>query len=152
MLVSFFILFYSVYDILLLNSRIIEKQDKLVNRWKGILLVMDIVFHATSKESKDRDTVLAYASGILEDETIVLDDVVVVVNVDGVKFLLEGSKKEDKIKNLIDKGVVFKACNRSMESRNLKKQDLIQDIKIVPTAVGELTKLQNKGYSYIKIP
>jgi uncharacterized protein len=54
------------------------------------------------------------------------------------------------IRDLNNKGVKFVACNNSLNSLNLKKEDLIDFVNIVPVGVLELIIKQQEGYAYIK--
>lgn len=83
--------------------------------------------------------------------------IVVVVHGKGIDFLLEGSRDvngnpyDAQIDELQRKGVVFEACRKTLQGRHLSEKDLISDIKIVPSGVAELARLQAKeGFIYIK--
>lgn len=48
------------------------------------------------------------------------------------------------------KGVVFAACNNTMRRRGVKKEDLVPEAQVVPSAMSELILKQEEGWSYVK--
>lgn len=57
----------------------------------------------------------------------------------------------EKMKALIDQGVVFKMCRNTLNDNKLDAAtDLAIPMTVVPAGVAELTKLQMAGYAYIK--
>lgn len=60
-------------------------------------------------------------------------------------------KQVEKMKALIDQGVIFKMCRNTLNDNNLDPAtDLAIPMAVVPAGVAELTKLQMAGYAYIK--
>ncbi len=60
------------------------------------------------------------------------------------------SKATNQIAEWSSKGVVFAACNNTMKRRNVKSDDLLPSIIVVPSAIIELTLKQEKDWAYIK--
>jgi uncharacterized protein len=57
----------------------------------------------------------------------------------------------NKMKALVEQGVVFEMCNNTLLGQKLDFQkDLVIPMKVVPAGVAELVKLQQEGYAYIK--
>ena len=48
------------------------------------------------------------------------------------------------------KGVKFVACNNALNIFDIKKENVIHFVGIVPAGVVELVKKQREGYAYIK--
>lgn len=48
------------------------------------------------------------------------------------------------------KGVVFAACNNTMNVRKINKEDLIPQAVVIPAAVIELALKQEAGWSYFR--
>ena len=48
------------------------------------------------------------------------------------------------------KGVRFVACNNALTSYDIKKDNIINFVNIVPAVVVELVEKQSEGYAYIK--
>ena len=54
------------------------------------------------------------------------------------------------MEKLNSKGVKFVACNNALISYDMKKDDLIHFVDIVPVGILELINKQSEGYAYIK--
>jgi len=83
--------------------------------------------------------------------------IVVVTHSSGVDFLMEGA--EDKkgnpysipVEKLASQGVEFRVCEITLKRRNLDPKKFLSVIKLVPSGVQEVTRLQTKeGYAYLK--
>jgi len=61
-----------------------------------------------------------------------------------------GSKSSAALKELAAKGVIFSACNNSMKRRNIKKEELLPSVRVVPSAMIQLTLRQEEGWAYVK--
>ncbi|HET9576613.1 MAG TPA: DsrE family protein [Usitatibacter sp.] len=70
----------------------------------------------------------------------------------GVDFLTDGFRgKPKEVKELQDRGVVFKVCNNTLRQRDIDRSHLLPDTQIVPYGAIEIARLQQyEGYSYIK--
>lgn len=83
-------------------------------------------------------------------------EIAVVSHSSGVFMLLKGSTDrkgrlyEPRIQNLMSKGVVFLQCQNTLDGHGLKKSDLVDGVKVVPSGVAELAKKQANGYAFIK--
>ncbi|SCY59974.1 DsrE family protein [Thiohalorhabdus denitrificans] len=83
-------------------------------------------------------------------------DIAVVTHSSGVFMLLEGATDrkgrayEPRIQDLMSKGVEFLQCQNTLDGHGLKKSDLVDGVKIVPSGVAELAKKQANGYAFIK--
>jgi intracellular sulfur oxidation DsrE/DsrF family protein len=60
------------------------------------------------------------------------------------------SKVAPAIAEWSTKGVTFAACNNSMRFRNIKKEELLSQIVVVPSAIVELAVKQEEGWSYFR--
>jgi intracellular sulfur oxidation DsrE/DsrF family protein len=75
----------------------------------------------------------------------------------GGEFMLKDARDPDgkpyaeQINRLADRGVVFKACNNWLKSRNLTPGALVSPVAVVPSAVIEILRLQNEeGFAYFR--
>lgn len=93
---------------------------------------------------------LANAANLLRDIGPDRVAVEVVVNGDAVKSFRRGSQHRERIQELDDMGVVFVACENSLDSRGLAADDLLAAVGTVPSGVGELTRKQSRGWAYIR--
>jgi hypothetical protein len=64
------------------------------------------------------------------------------------------TNKSCKVRTSIEKwssqGITFAACNNSMILRNIKKEDLLAQAVVIPSAVIELAAKQEAGWSYFR--
>lgn len=47
-------------------------------------------------------------------------------------------------------GIVFIACENTMLERNIPKESIIREASFVRMGIGEIVKMQEEGWSYIK--
>lgn len=83
--------------------------------------------------------------------------IMVVAHAAGINFLLEGAKDKNGnpysviAEDLAGKGVEFRVCNFTLQSRNIDPKQVIPEAKIVPSGVAEVAKLQaREGFAYLK--
>lgn len=83
--------------------------------------------------------------------------IVVVTHANGINFLLDGAADkngnlyEPLVQDLVSKGVEFRVCNFTLQSRNLDKSKVLSEATIVPSGVAEVARLQYKdGYAYLR--
>lgn len=75
----------------------------------------------------------------------------------GGEFMLKdardanGKLYSEQINRLVDRGVIFKACNNWLKSRNLTPDALVSPVTVVPSGVIEILRLQNEeGFAYFR--
>lgn len=86
----------------------------------------------------------------LDDENLYIE---VLANSEAVKYYninQDLNADTNTMESLNRKGVKFVACNNALTAYNIKKDNLIHFVDIVPAGVVELVKKQNEGYAYIK--
>lgn len=83
--------------------------------------------------------------------------IVFVTHSKGIDFLLEGAKDKDgnpyniNVEKLMEKGVTFDVCNNTLVKRKIDPKTVLPGVKIVPSGVAEVAKLQSVDhYVYIK--
>ena len=83
--------------------------------------------------------------------------IVFVTHAAGIRFLLDGAKDKNGnsydalVQDLMGKGVEFRLCNFTLQRGNIDPKKVIQGVKIVPSGVAEVSRLQrNEGYAYLK--
>ncbi len=91
----------------------------------------------------------------LENLTNALDDLdlKVVINGEGVKYLSSKEsldQKEDKLKELAEKGAQFLVCKNALKTHKVEEEDLYSFVGTVPAGVVTIIEFQEEGYSYIK--
>jgi intracellular sulfur oxidation DsrE/DsrF family protein len=75
----------------------------------------------------------------------------------GVDFLLENAsdRHEDPydyaVLSLANRGVGFHVCGATLRGRRIADSDLLDVVKIVPSGISEIARLQvQEGYAYLK--
>ncbi|SEO79110.1 Intracellular sulfur oxidation protein, DsrE/DsrF family [Halogranum amylolyticum] len=114
---------------------------------------MSTVFHFAS-DVDEQNHAVANVANLLADESTDVENVVLVANGRGIELLTEsGSEEVDRVRELLDEGVSFRACENSMKALDVDESELIDGVETVPAGVGELTKLQVRDdYAYIETP
>ncbi|MBK6931176.1 MAG: DsrE family protein [Saprospirales bacterium] len=75
----------------------------------------------------------------------------VVCHNNGIDFLqISRTKCSADIEQLKKSGVDFVACENTMQTRQLKREDLLSACRLVPAGVVEIIVKQEKGWAYIK--
>ena len=75
----------------------------------------------------------------------------VVCHSSGLDMLTKSKSVVSKeLTDLSNKGVVFAVCNNSMKKRNVRKEDLLPQAVVVPSAMVELVTKQEQGWAYLK--
>ncbi|WP_276259401.1 DsrE family protein [Haloglomus litoreum] len=113
---------------------------------------MKTVFHVADGADEVQDAAIRYAAGIFEDPSVEMDAVAVVANASGVELVRAESAYAEEITNLSAGAVEFVACEKSMQAAGLTDDDILEVVETAPTSVGELTRRQEHGYRYIKVP
>jgi intracellular sulfur oxidation DsrE/DsrF family protein len=74
----------------------------------------------------------------------------------GVDFLMDGAKNANGteyaplVSALKSRGVKFEICEITLKTRNLKKEQFIEEAEFTPSGVVRLAKVQKEGAAYIK--
>jgi intracellular sulfur oxidation DsrE/DsrF family protein len=108
-----------------------------------------LVMQFTDSDSLSQATVLGQVKNIRTAWPNA--DIEVVCHGGGLDLLQTATSKVTKqIIEWSGKGVVFAACNNTMKRRNIKKQDLLTPVIVVPSAMVELTLKQENNWAYVK--
>ena len=82
--------------------------------------------------------------------------ITVVTHANGVDFLMEGAKDPSggdfagPVAALVARGVKFEVCEITLQNRNLKREQFLQEASFTPSGVVRIAKLQKQGFAYIK--
>jgi intracellular sulfur oxidation DsrE/DsrF family protein len=112
---------------------------------------MKTVFHINSGDASKQSELLGNIQNLMEDETVEVEDIAVVINSNAIDMVEEGSEASEFVEEFLDKDVEFNACSNSLENRGIEEEDVIDGIEIVNSGVGRLNELQNQEYNYVKI-
>ena len=108
---------------------------------------MKVLFHLNSGAVDKKSELLGNVANLREEKPDA--EVSVVVNSDGVEIARKSSSAIDYIEDM--ENVDFKACENSIENRDIGRQEISEEFSTVPAAVLEIAELQEEGYNYIKI-
>ncbi|WP_159914509.1 DsrE family protein [Pantoea sp. 18069] len=85
------------------------------------------------------------------------DKIVVVTHGPGIDFLLSDAKDSrgrefsGQVSALAARGVDFRVCHNTLQTRNIDAATLLMEAEIVPSGVAEVARLQAKqGFVYLK--
>lgn len=110
------------------------------------------IFHFEDEEKIAK--LLNNVMNLLDDMEEVNEEITIEVlaNADAVHvFKKENKDNQADFKKLVQQGVTICVCQNSLGSRDISEDSLVEDIKIVRSGVGELTRKQQDGWAYIKI-
>ena len=112
-----------------------------------------VIFHLD--ETRNARWALMLARSYLDD--VPSAKIVFVTYGPGVDFLLEDAKDhrdspyDYAVLRLVEQGVDFRVCNATLTARQINKTDLLEEVKVVPSGISEIARLQLKeGFAYLK--
>lgn len=112
-----------------------------------------VVFHVD--ETRNARWALMLARSYLDD--VPAAEIVFVTYGPGVDFLLQDAKDhrdnpyDHAVLGLIERGVDFRICNATLTAREISKTELLGEVKIVPSGISEIARLQvREGFAYLK--
>lgn len=112
-----------------------------------------VVYHVNDTSSQALAALRNIRNHLDTDPTA---QITVVTHAFGVDFLMEGMKDRSEVpfdatvSALKNRGVKFEVCEITLKSRNLKREQFIQEADFTPSGVVRLTKLQLQGFAYVK--
>lgn len=113
---------------------------------------MKVVFHLSSDDVGDWEHALANVRNLLADDTADVDEVALLVNGDAIWAFESGSLVSTEVRALGETPVRCLGCRNSARSRDIPESNFLANVELVPSGVGELARLQEAGYAYIKVP
>lgn len=114
------------------------------------LSAMQTVFHVSTPE--DVEVVIAKVRNLLADETLEMESVAVVLDRgEAIAQLHADSDLADDLRNLLAENVELKVCNNAAQHPAASEDELLDSVEVVSSGVGELTRLQNDDYAYIRL-
>ncbi len=108
-----------------------------------------IVFQMVSKDTADHNALVRQINHILKLEPAA--SVEVVCHGPGLQFIQKGkSFALDKLKDLALQKVDFVGCEFTMQQKNIKREQLLDECRTVPGGILEIVYKQEQGWSYVK--
>jgi len=111
---------------------------------------MDVVFHLSSDADRKRRMAVNNLTNLLADETADVDDIVLVTNSAGIELVTEDGQFSDQVAALAEQGVRFAVCGNSLWKSDYEEGDMHAAAEVVSSGVGELARLQDRGYHYVQ--
>jgi intracellular sulfur oxidation DsrE/DsrF family protein len=116
---------------------------------------MKTVVHVSSPDPNEQREAIANTLNLVADESVSTPDdkVVVLANSAGVRmFAGATTAQEELVKTLRNQDVALCACRNALRGMGATDDDLLPGVEGVPSGSGELARLQDEGYGYIKAP
>lgn len=111
---------------------------------------MDVVFHLSSDADRKRRMAVNNLTNLLADETVEVEDLVLVTNSAGIELVIADGQFSDQVAALAEQGVRFAVCGNSLWKSDYEAADLHDAAEVVSSGVGELARLQERDYHYIQ--
>jgi len=134
-------------SLLLLASAAPAWSDETDGSWEKVVFHVDEMVNARWS--------LMLARSYLDDNPKA--KIVFVVYGPGIDFLMDdvedkhGNPYDPAVGNLAERGVGFRACAATLAAREIAKEDLLDQVSVVPSGISEIVRLQIKeGYAYLK--
>ena len=116
---------------------------------------MKTVIHVSSADPNAQREAIANTLNLVGDESVYTpgDDVVVLANSAGVRMFVEATTAlEGLVEEMSDRDITLRACRNALRGMGATDDDLLPGVEGVPSGSGELARLQDEGYGYIKAP
>lgn len=116
---------------------------------------MKTVFHVSSPDTGGQQEAMINAANLLADESVYSsgDEVVILANGAAVRmFVKETADRPDMVESLLNDGVSLRACGNALAGMNAADDDLLAGVEVVPSGSGELARLEDEGFGYVKAP
>ncbi len=109
---------------------------------------MQTVFHTSDTDAYH--TAEAKVRNLLGDETGDIDSVAVVVDRPSV---IDAAALDlgETTAALAEMGATVKLCSNAARGADAGEDDFDEGVEFVPSGVGELTRLQDRGWAYIRL-
>lgn len=110
-----------------------------------------IVFSVTEGDDKAINHVLSSANNVLKfygPEKVQME---IVAYSGGIEMLLKKNPKiAERVRTLMLYDVTFIACGNTMRTKNIKENELIDDVEVVTAGIVEMIERVKEGWIYIK--
>ena len=108
-----------------------------------------VILQVSRADSAEQLVVVSQVRNILK--SLPNATVEVVCHSQGLPMLVASqSKVAAHVKALVEQGVIFAACENTMERKKISKEELLPGVVTVPSAMAELILKQEAGWTYVK--
>ncbi len=113
--------------------------------------IYNAIFQLDNNDPKIITKAISNINNVLNDERLKNKlNIELIAFSGGSDAYFKGSKYENDIKALAQKGVIVAQCNNTLRIRNISRDSIYNFIGIVPSGIGELIIRQAQGWSVIK--
>ena len=109
--------------------------------------VPNTVFHVSTPETLSY--VDAKVENLLADDTVPVDRVAVVVD-SGRTIDAAAGRERRSVERVLDAGGECRVCSNALRGAEAGLADLPDGVERASSGVGELTRLQSRGYAYVR--
>ncbi len=109
-----------------------------------------VIFQVSDNDSAKWNLALNNARNVQQDLGAKNVDIEIVAYGPGIGMLKLESPVGNRVGEAIDSGVKVVACENTMHSQKLTRQDMLSRIGYVKAGVVELMQKQRQGYAYIR--
>ena len=109
-----------------------------------------VVFQVSDADPAKWNLTLNNAKNVQDDLGADAVQLVIVVYGPGIGMLRQDSVAGNRVGDALKKGVAIVACENTMTTQKLVKEDMLPHIGYVKAGVVELMKKQQEGYAYIR--
>lgn len=110
-----------------------------------------VVFEVNTPEPKGWEATLNNVENIKKTFGEGNTEIEIVAHGSGIGlFLIKGNAMADRLNKLTHSGVVLAACENTMRSKHIKKENLLSFVTTVDSGVAQVVRKQEAGWSYIK--
>jgi uncharacterized protein len=135
-------------------AQLTEKASEQNRAFTGALAIKDqyhAIYQLDNNDTKVIEKTIRNINNALKDPRLAGKlQIELVVFSGGTDALLKGSKYEDDVKALVEKGVIVAQCGNTLKERNINRDQLYDFIALVPSGNGELIIRQGEGWAVIK--
>ena len=111
---------------------------------------LKVVFQVSDADPKKWNLALNNAKNIQDDVGKNNSQVEIVAYGPGISMLQFDTEVGERIKDALDAGITIIACENSMHSQKLSKDDMFPDIAYAKSGVAEIARKELRGYAYIR--
>lgn len=109
-----------------------------------------VVFQFNTNTILEQKALLTYVNNVKKhwEDLVEID---VVVHGPGIDMLLVNKTMVgESLGNVMKRGIVFYACENTLEARKISKENIIQGVEFVPSGLVTIIERQEAGWAYIK--
>lgn len=77
-------------------------------------------------------------------------EIEVMANADAVEAYTEDFELSNVMRKQNAKGIRFVACDNAIKAHNMKREEILDFVELVPVGVLEIVERQQEGFAYIK--